>query len=194
MIHRTAFALPLAFGIAISACGGAPAPVVDPAGSTQAGAPKGSTSLPPSEGIGLGTTDGGQPNTSPTPSTNGRIDPRAVQEVVRNDRKAMRRCYEAGLGRDPNLQGKLAVRFVIALDGTVSSAVDIHDAPPTSEARPGAVAANDVPSDRDHRAEPRFPDAEVTWCVLARFKSLKFPHPEGGPVTVVYPFIFRASE
>jgi hypothetical protein len=122
----------------------------------------------------------------------GRLAPEIIQRIVRDNFAGMRTCYEEGLRRDPTLKGKISTKFVIGLDGTVSSAADVHDAPPSE--RPDLPEALRDVDGRRQREEPRFPDPEVTACVVARFKALKFPQPQGGIVTVVYPVIFQPGE
>ena len=34
------------------------------------------------------------------------------------------------------------------------------------------------------------PDAKVVECIMAEYRKLRFPEPEGGIVTVVYPIMF----
>lgn len=101
--------------------------------------------------------------------TVGRLPTETIEAVVRRGYPEMRRCYEAGLARDPALSGRITVRFVIDLDGTVMLA---GEAEGVAEERP-------------------LPDREVAACVAARFTELVFPAPEGGVVTVVYPIRFR---
>jgi hypothetical protein len=91
--------------------------------------------------------------------------------------------------RDPQLTGKILTRFVIGRDGKVESAMEAQDAP-QSPLMTEAMAQDD----QSHRQAPRFPDAEVTACVMERFKALTFPQPEGGIVTVVYPIVFAPDE
>ncbi len=122
----------------------------------------------------------------------GRLAPEIIQRIVRDNFAGMRTCYEEGLRRDPTLKGKISTKFVIGLDGTVSSAADVHDAPPSE--RPDLPEALRDVDGRRQREEPRFPDPEVTACVVARFKALRFPQPQGGIVTVVYPVIFQPGE
>jgi hypothetical protein len=93
----------------------------------------------------------------------GRLPPEVIQRIVRNNFGRMRACYENGLRRDPNLAGRVSVRFVIGPDGSVTSASD------------GGSAIG---------------DAAVVACTVRAFQSLSFPQPEGGIVTVVYPIIF----
>ncbi len=94
---------------------------------------------------------------------NGRLPPEAVQRVVRQSFGRLRACYESGLRRDPGLEGRIAVKFVID--------------------RSGAVVMTSV-------TERSLPDAEVAACVARAYGAMSFPEPEGGIVTVVYPIIF----
>ena len=90
-----------------------------------------------------------------------RVPPEVIQKIVRASYSTFRTCYEAGLGRDPNLTGKVVVRFVIERSGEV-----------------GAVSSD---------AGSTMPDQLVTACLLQAFRRLVFPEPNGGIVTVVYP-------
>jgi hypothetical protein len=123
----------------------------------------------------------------------GRLAPEIIQRVVRDNFAGMRTCYEEGLRRDPALKGKITTKFVIGLDGTVSAAADVHDAASSERPDLPVDALRDVDGRREAQ-DPRFPDPEVTACVVARFKALKFPQPQGGIVTVVYPVIFQPGE
>ena len=76
----------------------------------------------------------------------------------------MRRCYEAGLGRNPKLTGRVTTRFVIERDGKARNVTD-------------------------HGSD--LPDATVIDCVLRVFQTLTFPEPQGGVVTIVYPLMFE---
>ena len=93
----------------------------------------------------------------------GRLPPEDIQSVVRQSYGAIRTCYEAGLGRNPSLNGRVAARFVIERDGSVSNVAD---------------AGSDLP------------DPEAVSCVVNSFTTLRFPMPDGGIVKVVYPIIF----
>ena len=94
----------------------------------------------------------------------GRLPPELIQSIVRTHYDAFRHCYEAGLGRNPRLTGRIAVRFVIARDGHVSRS---------------SIAGNTLT------------DCRVAACVRDAFRSLSFPPPEGGVVTVVYPIMLE---
>ena len=51
---------------------------------------------------------------------NGRLPPEVIQRIVRQNFGRFRLCYENGLRNNPNLQGRVSVRFVIGRDGAVS--------------------------------------------------------------------------
>jgi hypothetical protein len=93
------------------------------------------------------------------------LAPEVIQGVVRASFMQAKRCYTQGLAKDAALAGRVAARFVIENDGSVSSATS----DPSSTMR----------------------DPSVVTCVVGVFKSLKFPPPQGGIVTVVYPLDFR---
>ena len=82
--------------------------------------------------------------------------------IVRQNYGRFRMCYEQGLGRNPNLEGRVSARFVIGRDGAVSNASN---------------GGSDLP------------DSGVVSCVVSAFYGLSFPQPEGGIVTVVYPIM-----
>ena len=103
-----------------------------------------------------------------TTTVNGRLPPEVIQRIVRQNFGRFRLCYEQGLLKDPKLTGTVATKFVIATDGSVSSAA------------------------RD--ASTTMPDAAVVSCITRAFSSLSFPQPEGGIVTVVYPVIFEPGD
>ena len=50
----------------------------------------------------------------------GRLPPEVIQRIVRQNFGRFRLCYENGLRNNPNLQGRVSVRFVIGRDGAVS--------------------------------------------------------------------------
>lgn len=96
-----------------------------------------------------------------------RIEPAAIQRVVRARFDTFRKCYEDGLRANPNLEGTVAVRFVIDREGYVASAID---------------------------GGSTMPDSKVVDCVVRGYTSLVFPKPKGGIVTVVYPIIFNPGD
>ena len=92
----------------------------------------------------------------------GRIPPQVVQRIVRQNFGRFRLCYQQGLARNPSLEGRVSVRFVIGRDGAVNNV--------------GAVGG--------------FPDSQVQTCVQSAFYGLSFPPPDGGVVKVTYPLMF----
>jgi hypothetical protein len=96
-------------------------------------------------------------------TVSGRLPPEVIQRIVRQNYGRFRMCYEQGLARNPNLEGRVSVRFVIGRDGSVSNV---------------ANGGSDLP------------DSGVVQCVVRAYYGLSFPQPEGGIVTVVYPIMF----
>ncbi len=96
-------------------------------------------------------------------TVSGRLPPEVIQRIVRQNYGRFRLCYEQGLARNPNLEGRVQVRFVIGRDGSVSNVGN---------------GGSDIP------------DSAVVQCVIRNYYGLSFPQPEGGIVTVVYPIMF----
>jgi Ca-activated chloride channel family protein len=99
-------------------------------------------------------------------SVSGRLPPEVIQRIVRQNFGRFRLCYEGGLRANPNLAGRVAVRFIIGRDGAVSGVSN---------------SGSDLP------------DASVVACVVRSFMGLSFPTPEGGVVTVTYPILFSPN-
>ena len=123
------------------------------------------------QGIGHGGHPGGghvvrspSINWNPKITINGRLDPSVIQRIVRLNSGRFMGCYKDGLVRNPSLQGRVSVAFVIGRDGSVMTSQD--------------TAGSDL-ADHDVRA-----------CVVKSFQSLSFPEPAGGIVSVTYPFAF----
>ena len=96
----------------------------------------------------------------------GRLPPEAIQRVVRQSFGRLRACYERGLQRSPDLEGRIAVKFVIDREGAV------------------ALAST---------AESSIGDASVEACVARAYEAMTFPKPEGGIVSVIYPVVFSRT-
>ncbi len=190
MIPRRLETFACAATLTVTSCGGAPA-AAPPAARNGAPQPQPAPASSASGGLGLRGDSIGSP-IDPS-KVKGRLPPEVIQKIVRENFDGMKRCYEEGLGRDPALKGKIITKFVIERDGTVSTAADIHDAPPTEPPSVPAEMSKEFDG-RRQAEEPRFPDPKVTACVVSRFKALKFPQPQGGIVTVVYPIIFQPGD
>ena len=96
----------------------------------------------------------------------GRLPPEVIQRIVRQNFGRFRLCYENGLRNNPVLQGRVTTKYVILADGTVTTAED---------------GGSDMP------------DQNVVQCVIRAFRSISYPQPEGGIVTVTFPLIFNPS-
>lgn len=97
-------------------------------------------------------------------TTSGRLPAEVIQRIVRQNFGRYRFCYEQGLRQNPNLAGRVAVKFVIGRDGGVSQV---------------ANGGSDMP------------DGNVVSCVVRSFYGLSFPQPDNGIVTVTYPIMFQ---
>ncbi|MFH1356093.1 MAG: AgmX/PglI C-terminal domain-containing protein [bacterium] len=95
----------------------------------------------------------------------GALDKSIVDRVVKQHLAQIRYCYQKELAKNPNLFGKIVVKFVVANDGSVSSAT-IKD----------STMNNSI----------------VEQCICQRFMRFRFPPPKGdGIVIVSYPFVFK---
>jgi hypothetical protein len=94
----------------------------------------------------------------------GTLEPGVIQAVVRSKYGRFRACFEKGLARNLNLRGRVSARFAIEESGVVSHVGN---------------------------AGSTLPDKSVVTCVLRIFTTLKFPKPDGGSVTVVYPVMLE---
>lgn len=93
----------------------------------------------------------------------GKLPPQVVTRIVRANYPRLRRCYESGLKTDAGLAGTVTVRFVVDSSGAVESATDA-----------GGTLKN----------------AAVQSCVVGIYRTLAFPEPETGKVTVTVPIEF----
>lgn len=106
---------------------------------------------------GIGTVGG-------DPIILGALDKALIDAVIKRNMASIRYCYQKELTKNPALGGKIQVKFVIAKDGTVSSATT------------GSTTMN---------------NPAVESCINGRFQKFQFPEPKGGGIVIVkYPFIF----
>ncbi len=120
-------------------------------------------------GAGTGGTRGGPtPTVTPQPATvSGSLAREVIVRIIKRHMNALRFCYEQGLQKNPSLQGKVVVKFVIDAKGTVPTATD---------------------------AGSTIGDPAVVACIMRRFTQLQFPAPKDGVVTVVYPLVFKPAK
>ncbi len=98
-----------------------------------------------------------------TTVSSGSLPAEVIQRIVRQNFGRFRMCYENGLRSNPNLTGRVSVRFVIGRDGAVSNVSN---------------GGSDIP------------DSGVVSCVVGAYYGLSFPAPKDGIVTVNYPIMF----
>jgi hypothetical protein len=94
------------------------------------------------------------------------LDPAVVAKTVKANLGPVHRCYDDEVAKNPNLNGKLIVRWKIERDGTTK----------------------DVSAETDTVADPT-----LTGCVLDLVRTWRFPPPAGGTITVSFPFVFQPA-
>jgi hypothetical protein len=90
-------------------------------------------------------------------------EPSSIQGTMRRNYLRFRRCYEAGLLKNPNLEGLVTTQFRILADGTIR--------------------------DICIREESTLPDKFALQCIADEYSKLRFSQ-ASRPVTVVYPILF----
>jgi len=94
----------------------------------------------------------------------GALDKSLIDAVIKRHMNQIRYCYQRELTKNPNLGGKITVKFVIAKDGSVSKA---------------SIKSSTMNN------------SAVEGCITGRFMRFQFPEPRGGGIVIVsYPFIF----
>jgi len=97
----------------------------------------------------------------------GALDKSIIDRIVKKHLPQIRYCYQKELNKNPNLFGKMVVKFVIAKDGTVSSS-----------STKTSTLKNPI----------------VENCIHSRFMRMRFPQPKGGGIVIVsYPFVFNSQ-
>ena len=97
----------------------------------------------------------------------GSLSMEIIRQVIQSHRDQIKYCYSQELTRNPNLAGKVSVKFTISPKGFVTQA---------------AVS------------ETTLNNAIVEQCVIQKIHTWKFPEPKGGGIVIVnYPFILRSS-
>jgi TonB family protein len=96
----------------------------------------------------------------------GVLDQSSIASVINRRKGAVKSCYEKQLKRNPKLRGKVSIQFTILRSGRV-----------------GQVKA----------VEDTTGDPMVGRCIVQKMKRWRFPKPDGGEVTVAFPFVFAPS-
>ncbi len=98
-----------------------------------------------------------------TPQVSGYLSAEEINRVVRANQAALRYCYESEVQRQRGLKGKVIVQWRVDRAGLVPSA------------RVASTTLN---------------DSRVEGCIVRQVRKWHFPKPDGGEVSVMYPFIF----
>lgn len=91
----------------------------------------------------------------------GRLDAAAIREEVRSHRDELGFCFAWQLNQHPELEGRITMGFTIDAQGRVSEAEVLGD---------------------------ELGDPTVLRCFVSVTRRMQFPAPDGGEVTVHYPF------
>jgi hypothetical protein len=103
----------------------------------------------------------------------GFLDAESISAGIGESLGEIRECYEAWLGRNPNLEGKLLVEFTIATD--------------EEDEELGVVTAIEI-------ADSTVDHVWMEGCVASVMQDVQFPPPEEGEVQVKYPFYFSTGD
>jgi hypothetical protein len=94
--------------------------------------------------------------------------PQVIASVIRRHLAGIQNAYNSALKKNPNLgSGKITIRFTILAGGSVGTVSIVQD-----------TLSSPV----------------LSSAILVRVRGWRFPKVEAGSVTVVYPFVFVASE
>lgn len=97
----------------------------------------------------------------------GSLSMEIIRRVIHSHRDQIKYCYSKELTRNPNLSGKVNIKFTISPKGYVQ------------QASVGATTLN---------------NATVERCMTQKIRTWKFPEPKGGGIVIVnYPFILKSS-
>lgn len=95
------------------------------------------------------------------------LDRELIAALIRKNIGHILYCYERSLSANPNLFGKVSVRFTIGATGKVET---------------------------QKIGESTLRDGRVENCILDKVSQWKFPEPKGGvQVVVTYPFLFKTT-
>jgi TonB family protein len=104
---------------------------------------------------------------SGTADVHGSLSKEVIRRIIGRHINEVRFCYEQELNSRPDLQGRVAVKFMISPSGTVQTA---------------AVATSDLGN------------AKVEQCIAQAVRRWTFPAPDGGGIVVVtYPFVLSQT-
>jgi TonB family protein len=124
----------------------------------------------------------------PPASIKGRLPPYVIQRTVRSAFVELRKCYQAGLGRNARLEGQVTVRFVINRAGQVQDARSV-----TVPDRDTILDQTAVRKPTASTPATTLNDPEAVACIVDRFRALRFPARDS-TIRVVYPIRFSPDD
>jgi hypothetical protein len=97
----------------------------------------------------------------------GGLDREVIAQYIKSQLGQILYCYERQLSANPDLFGKVAVKFVIGPNGRI---------------------------EQQNIGDSTLKNSNVEGCILNKISSWKFPNPQGGTrVYVTYPFLFKST-
>jgi len=103
------------------------------------------------------------------PTVSGSLNPETIRRVVLRNLNQVKRCHEQGLHEDPQMGGRVSIRFTIAMGGLVTT--------------------SDV-ADKDPKIS-----SSVAQCIAGVVRRLQFAEPpDGSPTRITYPFSLDPPE
>ena len=98
----------------------------------------------------------------------GALDRSDIDAYIRRNLAKIVLCYEKELNKDPKVEGRIIVNFIVSATGDVSSA-KVH--------------------------KSNVANLQLETCVVEQIKKIKFPKPKGGGIVIVnYPFVFKNGD
>lgn len=121
-----------------------------------------------SNGLGAGKTgSGGVGLIEEESEVDGGLDREVIAQYIKTQLGQILYCYERQLSANPDLYGKVAVKFTIAATGQV---------------------------EYQSIGDSTLKSSSVEGCILSKIAKWKFPEPKGGTkVMVTYPFLFKST-
>ncbi|MBN1652869.1 MAG: AgmX/PglI C-terminal domain-containing protein [Deltaproteobacteria bacterium] len=99
--------------------------------------------------------------------TRGSLAKEVIRRIINRHLNEIRFCYEQALTQRPDLQGRVAVKFIIAPTGAVQTAIN---------------------------ASSTVGNPQLEGCIVNAVRRWNFPAPEGGGiVAVTYPFLLQIA-
>lgn len=97
-----------------------------------------------------------------------------IRKAIGDEASRLNKCYDDSEAKKQGIEGRVVTHFRIAPKGNVEWAENVSDEAP-AEAQP--------------EERPLLRDPEVTGCVTAFFRTMKFPAADL-PSDVTFPFVF----